>query len=246
MDERDVTRRETTRLLKAHLPGWSALLLASDEAVTATLNRVTGRHPVRRKNLDPKLRGQMRTPLWVEAVREFILTMRPPGIAIHDPYGWPELIVGGRLHVRLQTDHGHETRSERRAARNRQEPDQLLDFPYGFLNVDVNAHVSETTGAPQHLIVSAPDGDGHVWAPITVGLQPGRRQLQAWRNRPLASVPWLTPTANLLDLISPPTAAPAPADSAAGGPVPFRQAPRPAFGDEQRRRQVDGDAGPTT
>lgn len=190
-----LSRSESARLLTPLLPALTAIGIAADQAAHDVCRRMIPQR--QRPDVQPKLLGNMRTVLWTEGVRVWAHTI--PGVYVHTPYTWTELVVRGRLHVRIDSEVGV-PRSERRRERRAQltdgsvPPERLLCDE--LTNVDLVPHCSAVTGNLDFCQLVAPLGRGDLWEPILVSLAPGRRQLEAWRRREIARVPWLQVSRN--------------------------------------------------
>lgn len=190
VEDRSVSRSEVARMLRPHVMPIAAIACAADRASVAMAKRMT---PELRRLvfLRPKLRGQVTAALWTEGVREWVNEVGPPGVKLHTPYQWTELLVGDVLHVRIQKER-YRPATPRRTARSAQRPDGTLPLwmqkGARVTNVDVNTIYSQVADTLTAVQIEAPLGRGFVWPPMRFGLDKARRQLASWERR---DVPWL-------------------------------------------------------
>ncbi|MDB2197159.1 hypothetical protein [Mycobacteroides abscessus] len=205
MDEpqrrRLATRQEAYRLLRPHLVPLGAMALAADRnatRLTAAMLRNSDR-----ARYEPKIRGLLVAVAWGEGVREWVNAARPPGVRLHTPYDWTELLIG-ELHVRIQRDTSRALNARRRL-RNQQFPDPTLPFavtlegariPDDVTNINVEATLSGD-GRVRGIRAVAPYGKGFAWAAIEVDTAQLIRRLTSWERR---QVPWLATVRQFAEL----------------------------------------------
>mgnify|MGYP006927092969 CR=1 FL=1 len=227
-------RSEALRLIQPHLGAIAAIGLAADEAAHEFCRWAVPSD--QKADVVPKMLGNMRTVMWTNGMGMWARSQ--PGLYVHAPYRWVELLVHGRIHLRLEAD-PNEPRSERRRKFRAQLPDeslppQLLDGQP--LSVELVPHYSEVTGRLRDCTLRAPLSSDEVWDPYWFSLGEARRQLDSWRRRDAARVPWLDmmPLLGQLAELSPMLdQVPAGASPQRGGdlrPAAYTAPPRPTFG----------------
>lgn len=245
LSTRLMSRSEAARLLNPLLPSLTAIGIAADRAAHEVCRRMIPQR--QRADVQPKILGVLRTTLWTEGVRVWADTV--PGVKVHAPYTWTELVVRGRLHVRIESELG-EPRSERRRERRAQLtdgsiPSELLRCDE-LTNVDLVPHVSAVTGAVDFCQLIAPLGRENLWEPVHVSLVPARKQLESWQRRDPHRVPWLEVCQNALEMSNTFRTIWAATAVESADVLPTRQSapPRPRFGtrldDAAAPGEVDG------